>query len=175
MLLSDKDILKLIEDGKIKIKPFHKDALGPASYDMRLGRKALGSKTGIIENIEEIGVVTIKPHEFLEFLTFEEIELPLDIAAIIGLKFSVARRGLIPITGPIVDPGFKGKLMFAVYNPLPIEIRLGFYERVLKIAFIKLTTPASKPYSGKYQNQKDIPKDDIQYFYNIWKAYAERY
>ncbi|XRP97580.1 dCTP deaminase [Methanocaldococcus sp. 16A] len=37
MILSDKDILKLIKDNKLTIEPFNKEFLGPSSYDVTLG------------------------------------------------------------------------------------------------------------------------------------------
>lgn len=37
MFLSDQDILKEIEAGKISLEPFSEDQLQPATYDIRLG------------------------------------------------------------------------------------------------------------------------------------------
>lgn len=38
MILSDKEILKSIEEGKIVIEPFRQDCLGTNSYDVHLGK-----------------------------------------------------------------------------------------------------------------------------------------
>lgn len=41
VVLPGQTILRLVKEGKLKIEPFYKDGIQPASYDARLGYKIL--------------------------------------------------------------------------------------------------------------------------------------
>ena len=49
-------------------------------------------------------------------MTKESIEVPLDALGLISIRSKYKLKGLINVSGFHVDPGFRGSLVFAVYN-----------------------------------------------------------
>jgi deoxycytidine triphosphate deaminase len=164
-MLSNEELLRVIKEKKIVIKNFEDKQLHPASYDARVGNTAFKTRPerGIV-NISEKGMIIIEPGEFVILTTFEHFEIPKDIAVRIGLRSYFARKGLILLSGPQIDPGFRGLLVVGIYNLGPRDIALTYKEPFCTLEFYQLAAPASKPYSGPYQNQIDIPKADIEFF-----------
>ena len=74
-VLSNRSIVRFMESGSLKIDPFHRDSLQPASYDMRLYWKLLVSPTryqrpGIVDLREEpSNTFGIHPGRFVAILT----------------------------------------------------------------------------------------------------------
>ena len=61
---------------------------------------------------------------FAFLLTEEIISVPNDCIAFISMKAKVKFKGLINVSGFHVDPGYKGRLIFSVYNAGPTSIML---------------------------------------------------
>ena len=59
------------------------------------------------------------PGQFAFLLTDEIVEVPDSAMALISIKAKIKWRGLINVSGFHVDPGFKGRLIFSVYNAGP--------------------------------------------------------
>jgi dCTP deaminase len=104
--------------------------------------------------------VIIKPGQFALLLTMETVNIPSDILAFISIKFSQKIKGLVNISGFHVDPGFKGKIIFSVYNAGPATIVLDRGKAYFMIWFSELTS-VSQPYDGKHKDQKEITADHI--------------
>lgn len=81
--------------------------------------------------------VSIRPGEFALLITEEEINVPSDLMAFINVRFSYKQKGLINISGFHVDPEYKGKLIFSVFNAGPNDIVLRRYEPVFMIFFAR--------------------------------------
>src|SRR5262249_8169336 len=60
-------------------------------------------------------------------LTEEVVSIPQHVVGFISLKATIKFRGLINVSGFHVDPGFRGHLVYAVYNagPSPIHLARG--------------------------------------------------
>lgn len=56
----------------------------------------------------------------------------------ISIRFTYKQKGMINISGFHVDPYYKGKLIFSVYNAGPSDILLKKGERVFMIFFQRL-------------------------------------
>jgi hypothetical protein len=82
--------------------------------------------------------------DFALVLTRESIKLPLDIACVIGMRSSLARRGLILLAGLQIDPGFEGHLRFGLYNASPRRITLDYDDELCTIEFRKLAGPVAR-------------------------------
>ena len=168
MILSDKDIRRYIQEGKIKIEPCDIESqLSTIGVDLRLGNAFrlfkithmshidLSKKNGdpdteLIE-IPDGGEFLLHPGEFVLGVTKESVELPADIAGRIDGRSSLGRLGVIVhSTAGHVDPGFKGKLTLEISNigKLPISIVPGM--RFCILLFESLSSPVEKPYKGKY-------------------------
>ena len=176
MVLSDRTIREELASGRLVIRPLEDGCIQPASVDLHLDRRILTFRTsalpyidvrepldGLTESVEvgEEQPFFVRPGEFLLISTLEHLELPDDIAGRLEGKSSLARIGLlVHSTAGYVDPGWKGKLTMQITNVgrLPVTLYAGM--RIAQISFLRLTTPAERPYGSaglgsKYQGQKD--------------------
>jgi dCTP deaminase len=173
-VLSDGTILKMVADGHIKIDPWDREMVQPASLDLRLGdsfRVFHNHKVTAIDlrepprNLtEQIKVegdepFVIHPGEFCLGRTLERVELPDDIVARIEGKSSLGRLGLIVhATAGFCDPGWKGTLTLELNNLTRVPIRLYAGLAIAQLSFMTLDAPALRPYGheglgSKYQGQ----------------------
>jgi len=169
VILSDRDIKKYIEEGKIKIHPLpdFEIQLGPASLDVRLdnifrvfnhtqipyidpkNKSTFENLTEVIK-VEENKPFVLQPGQFILASTLEEVELPDDIGARIEGRSSWGRLGIIVhSTAGYIDPGFRGKITLEMSNigMLPVLLYPGM--RICQLSFEKLSSPAQKPYPQK--------------------------
>lgn len=135
------------------------DILGPVSYELRVGKEAFLSGKNERVNIEEQGYVVIEPGMFASLLTYEYIKIPKELIGFISLKFGLKSKGLVNVSGFHVDPGFKGNLVFTVFNLGPHPIVLRYKQKAFLLFLAKLTKCAE--YKGSHQGQKEIPSDII--------------
>jgi dCTP deaminase len=165
-VLSDTQIKKYVKEEKL-IEPFDETLLGPATYDLRVGRRVLRSlkKEGEspLLNLEQERVLQIGTGEFVEIMTMEKVRLSKKLCGRMGIRSYFTRKGLVSFVGPQVDPGFEGSLVISLFNtgPRPIVVKYG--EPFCTIEFHELSTPCEKPYSGPYQGQDDFPSDNIEF------------
>jgi len=175
-VIAGKTIKRLVEEGKLRIEPFHEDAMEPASYDLRLGYKVLvspvlGEKGKIVDlRKEKDHSYLIQNGQFVSVLTEEKLALPNDFCGRFGLRSAYTRKGLLSFGGLQIDPGWRGHLVISLFNigPEPVEIRLG--EKIFTVEFHNLDEATDKPYGSEpqqiYQDQDDFPQSDIRYILN---------
>jgi len=161
-MMNDEQIRAAIDKREIVLDPFDPDRLEPASYDIRVGNRAFASSSKDIITLSQKGVLIIEPGEFAVLESRERIEFDRSTAAQLGLRSEYARRGLLMLSGPQIDPGFKGILVVRVVNLAPRRIALPYEAPFLTVEFFRLSTPASRPYSGPQQGQAGITAKDIQ-------------
>ncbi len=178
MILSDRDIRKLIEENKIQItpKPNLEEQLGSASLDLRLGAEFAvfeHTKKAYIDTrdqesfkgmtspliIPEGEAFVFHPGEFVLGITHEEIFLPADVAARIDGRSSLGRLGIvIHSTAGHIDPGFKGKIVLEMENIGMIPVLLYPGTRICQLVFEPLSSPTENPYylkkNAKYVDAK---------------------
>ena len=164
MILSDKTILKMLDDDTLKITPIKKEQVQPASVDIRLGDTfsiVEDSATGMISLENEINYKTIKtdtyillPGQFVLATTMEYIDLPNNLTAFVEGRSSLGRMGLFIQNAGWVDPGFKGEITLELFNANRCAIELRSGRRVGQLVFAQMDDLALNPYNGKYQGQK---------------------
>jgi dCTP deaminase len=173
-VLSDGTILRLVEEGRIRIDPWDPGLVQPASVDLRLGASfrvfhnhrasAIDLRdppTNLTEQIsvEESERFVIHPGEFCLGRTLEYVELPDDIVARIEGKSSLGRLGLIVhATAGFCDPGWKGTLTLELNNLTRVPIKLYPGLPIAQLSFMTLDAPALRPYGHEglgshYQGQ----------------------
>ncbi len=183
MILSDGDIKKHIQEGKIIVNSVdkkHLEHIHCSSMDLRLGKyfkvykhsqiavldpknpSGISDMTELIE-IEEGKPFIVQPGEFVLGVTEEEIGLPDNLVARVEGRSSIGRLGIIVhSTAGFIDAGFKGTITLEItnINRLPVALYPGM--RVCQLAFELMTNTAEVPYhrkaSSKYQNQK-LPEE----------------
>lgn len=170
MIFSDRDLKKLLKEGKIKVEPIDLEKqIMPVGVDLRLGNDFRLFKTGADSHIDpsktnmEATTELIKvedgksfilhPGEFILGVTKECVQLPDDIAARIDGRSSLGRLGIIVhSTAGHIDPGFTGNLTLEITNigKLPVSIYPGM--KFCSLIFEQISSSVEKPYSkkGKY-------------------------
>ena len=153
MILSDRDIRAMVEDGEIEISPFSEDNLTPNGYDLSIGEIYV-RKTN--EHVKE-GKIRIPPLTWFAVSTKEFIGLGDKVTAQLWIRSSYARRGIFASFGK-VDAGFRGNLTIGCFNAdREVELQVG--DRFCQIVFELLESEVEKTYdkrSGHYQNQRGI-------------------
>ncbi|MBR4021752.1 MAG: dCTP deaminase [Ruminococcus sp.] len=163
MILSDKTILKMLDEKSLVINPVTKEQIQPASVDIRLGNTFSvvdDTPSNIITLESQINYKTITtdtylimPGEFVLATTMEYFELPDNLTAFVEGRSSLGRMGLFIQNAGWVDPGFKGEITLELYNANRCAIELKAGRRVGQLVFAEMDAPAINPYNGKYQGQ----------------------
>lgn len=167
-ILTKKEILKEIKKGNIKLKPFSKDQIGPASIDLTLHNEFRIFKKGKTAQISEkvdyqkftklIKVKkyqTLKPGEFILGLTKEKITLPENICGWLTGRSRFARLGLaIHITASFMQPGINNKQVLEIKNVSKIPFKLHIGTKVCQIILMK--TIGKGKYKGRFENQDNL-------------------
>jgi dCTP deaminase len=176
MVLSDRTIRELIQSGRLKIEPFDSLAIQPSSVDLRLDRRFRVFRSNRYTHIDPrqeqpdlTELITIadgeafvlQPGEFCLGNTWERITLPDDLVGRLEGKSSLGRLGLvIHSTAGYVDPGFRGHLTLELSNAASLPILLYPRMKIGQLSFLRMTTPAERPYGthplgSKYQGQDE--------------------
>ncbi|MBI2857016.1 MAG: dCTP deaminase [Chloroflexi bacterium] len=176
MVLSDRDIRKCLESGRIRITPAPDLArqLGPCSIDLRLAnvfRVFERSRAPYIDALHTVcddlmrEVVVgpeesfiMQPGELVLACTYESLELADDLLARLEGRSSLARLGIIVHgTAGVFEPGWRGKPTLELGNLGPMPVALHPLMRVCSFTFEELSSPAQVPYwkraSSKYLDQ----------------------
>lgn len=163
MILSDKTIIKMLDEKSLVINPVTKEQIQPASVDIRLGNTfgvVDDTPSNIITLESQISYKTITtdtylimPGEFVLATTMEYFELPDNLTAFVEGRSSLGRMGLFIQNAGWVDPGFKGEITLELYNANRCAIELKAGRRVGQLVFAEMDAPAINPYNGKYQGQ----------------------
>ena len=164
MILSDRTLFKMLEEGTLSITPLDKEQVQPASVDIRLGDTfsiVEDLSTGIITLKDEVRYKTINtdtyillPGQFVLATTMEYVSLPDNLTAFVEGRSSLGRLGLFIQNAGWVDPGFQGEITLELFNANRCAIELKAGRRVGQLVFAEMDDIAMKPYNGKYQGQR---------------------
>lgn len=164
MILSDKTLISLMEEGSLVIEPLERGQVQPASIDIRLGSTfsiVEDTPAGIVTMEKPIAYKEIKterylllPGQFVLATTMEYINLPNDLTAFVEGRSSLGRMGLFIQNAGWVDPGFSGEITLELYNANRCAIELQAGRRVGQLVFARMDQEAMNPYHGKYQGQR---------------------
>jgi dCTP deaminase len=177
MILSDRDIKKIIKEGKLIFKPaLTPDQIGPASIDLKLGpvfksfniakhylldiKKGLPDKNFIItKRLKSDECYILHPNSFVLAATEEYIKVPNNIVLRVEGKSTLARMGILVHTAGFVDPGFEGTLTLEISNQSNLPVALYPKMYICQIAIEYLSSPAEVPYNKRkkslYSKQKE--------------------
>jgi dCTP deaminase len=175
VLLSDQDLRKEVESGRLALDPFDLEMLQPSSIDVRLDRffrvfnntrythidpaQQQDDLTSLVETPEGEPFV-LHPGEFVLGSTYEMVTLPDDLAGRLEGKSSLGRLGLLThSTAGFIDPGFSGHITLELSNVANLPITLHAGMKIGQLCLFKLSSPAEHPYGSKqagsrYQGQR---------------------
>jgi dCTP deaminase len=172
MVLSDVDIKRYIQMGKIRISPdLPPEQYGSCSVDFRLGAEFntfeysrhayidLRDKGGIQDIMRPVTVAAgdpfvLQPHEFVLAITEETLELDDDVLGRLEGRSSLGRIGIIVHgTAGLFDPGWRGKATLELSNlgRMPVALYPGM--RICSFTFEQVSSPVSVPYYKKPGNK----------------------
>ena len=188
MVLSDRTIRRLLDEGRIEIDPFAEDLVQPSSVDVRVDRyfrvfhnarypfidvkHPMDDLTELVEVDSEPFI--LHPGEFVLASTLERVRLPDDLVARLEGKSSLGRLGLlIHSTAGFIDPGWDGHVTLELSNVANLPITIYYAMRIGQLSFVRLSEPAETPYGAaglgsKYQGQAG-PTPSL-----YWRTFGER-
>jgi dCTP deaminase len=157
------------------IEPFQEGRISGCAYELTLGDPAYltrneseraqelskGKTPGVL-SFRELGTITIPPGKFALLLTDEVVHIPDDVLGFISIKAKKKWAGLINVSGFHVDPGFKGQLLFSVFNAGPADVVLKNKEPFFLIFFARLETAVTEKFAYRKPGPSEIPTDLIQ-------------
>jgi dCTP deaminase len=176
VVLSDRTIRRLLDEGRIEIDPYDDSLLQPSSVDVRVDRyfrvfhnarypfidvrEPQDDLTELVEVDDEESPFILHPGEFVLASTLERIRLPDDLVARLEGKSSLGRLGLlIHSTAGFIDPGWDGHVTLELSNVANLPITIYYGMKIGQLSFVQLTEPAETPYGAdrlgsKYQGQR---------------------
>jgi dCTP deaminase len=129
-----------------------------ASYRLRLGEQGFVTSDRfsngepdvppiqILSSTRPDSTINIHPGQFAFLLTEETVEVPSDAIALISMRAGLKFKGLINVSGFHVDPGWKGRLVFGVYNAGAKMLMLERGQELFLIVYASLDRVSSKLY-----------------------------
>lgn len=182
MILSDRDIKKYLEQGKITISPTpdFNVQLGSCSIDFKLGnvfRVFEHSKRPYIDPTRKdySNVITreiivsheeqfiMQPGDFVLAVTAEHLSLPTNIMGRLEGRSSLGRLGIVVhSTASIFDPGWDGKCVLELGNLGRMAVALTPGMRICAMTFEELSSDADVPYSKKKSAKYRIQESPLE-------------
>ena len=178
MILSDGEIWESLENGEIEITPLsaESDTVQPSSVDLRLDSKLRKQQQEEVRgvavyppdldvvdyinrytdavDIPEGGSYRMQPGDFLIGSTVEKVRLPLNMAARVEGKSSLARLGVsVHFTAPKIDPGYNNVITLELYNFGPFTVELKKEMKICALIIERLGRHAKQGYTGQFQSQ----------------------
>jgi dCTP deaminase len=175
VLLSDRDLRKELDAGRLEVDPFDPAMLQPSSIDVRLDRffrvfdntkythidpqLQQDELTSLVEKEGEDPFV-LHPGEFVLGSTYEKVTLPDDLAGRLEGKSSLGRLGLLThSTAGFIDPGFTGHITLELSNVANLPITLWPGMKIGQLCLFRLSSSAEFPYGSaqagsRYQGQR---------------------
>lgn len=185
MIYSDRDIKRLLAEGRILIDPAPdlETQLGSCSLDLRLSnefsvfeynkhpfidvRDGKASRDVMKSiSVEHDQPFVLHPGSFVLAITLEHVELPDDVVARLEGRSSLGRLGIIVhATASVIDPGWRGRIVLELANHGPMPVALYPSMRVCSVTFEPLSTPVETPYwkkaQAKYKGQNSAQGSKI--------------
>lgn len=144
-LLSSHDIYRYASKGCL-VKDFDEERLLPAGYQFRFLGKLFywesdddGNLVRIELEVKEDMPITIPENSIAYLHMQDEFRMPQYIAARFNLRITHVHQGLLLGTGPIVDPGFWGRILVPLHNLTNNSYTLTGGESLIHVEFTKLS------------------------------------
>jgi dCTP deaminase len=157
-IINNPDLITNFDSKKVK----------EASYTLTVGDEAFitSNPNTKLDEVKKLdiseGVCYIPPGQFAYLITAEEVNIPDNCLAFISMKFSTKAAGLVNVSGFHVDPGYSGKLIFAVYNAGVKNILIRKGMDIFLIWFSDLDEPDVKPKAKDKKGFVTIPDSILE-------------
>lgn len=148
------------------VEPSDLSRIKQGCYQLSVGREVCitdqqdETQKTILENEDSTAV--IPPGQFALLMTDEVVAVPRDAIGFISIRFSYKSKGLINVSGFHVDPGFKGRLKFSVYNAGSQSVALQRGDQAFMMWLANLDQKTEDAYQGDHQGQDGISSSDVE-------------
>jgi dCTP deaminase len=175
VLLSDRDIRKELDAGRVVLDPFDVSMVQPSSVDVRIDKffrvfenhryphiDPAVEQPDLTREVEPAAgdPFILHPGEFVLASTYEVITLPDDVAGRLEGKSSLGRLGLLThSTAGWIDPGFSGHVTLELSNVATLPIKLWPGMKIGQLCLFRTSSPVEHPYGSsaygsRYQGQR---------------------
>ena len=146
------------------ITPYCTNRIDGAAYRLAIGDEIYVSPTADATDASTTSIIRLKkregfaipPGQLAFLLTNEVVKVGLREIAFISIRAKTKYRGLINVSGFHVDPGFKGRLNFAVFNAGPVAVHLRQGQEIFLIWYADLSDCAKpRDSAGPYHMQSE--------------------
>lgn len=162
-------ILAELDAGRLRLEPFEREQVGPASIDLTLGDSIRVIEPGPepipIDEVSDYrdytrrrrldGPYVLASGSTIHGITRERITLPPDVCGLLEGRSRYARLGLmIHVTSSFVQPGVSSRQVLEISNVSghPLEIHPGV--RLCQIVLIRAEGEAV--YRGRFADQEEL-------------------
>ena len=145
------------------VEPFDPERIVNCSYELSMGSEAYitGRDSRTKMALTRGKQLSVPPGQFAQLLTEETVEIPEDALGLISIKSGLKSRGLVNVSGFHVDPGYRGRLLFSVYNAGPNHIVLSRETPTFLVWYADLDAPTSDLYKGKRSGMQSISDQEV--------------
>jgi dCTP deaminase len=165
MILAKPEILRQIQNGRIKIEPCDESAIGPASIDLTLDDRLRVFNTDrhitradidyrtLAKLIDISDGYLLEPGELVLGITKEKITLPGNLCGWLNSRSRFARIGLMShIAAPFLAPGISNRQILEIFNAGRNKIKLMPGMRICHLVLQECTGSAT--YDGAWKDQE---------------------
>lgn len=153
------------QQGRSVVSGFNDDSVKSGCYNLSLGGQVFISpepdssySDRKIIKLDKNESTIIPAGQFAFLITEETVNIPKNCIGFISIRFGFKSLGIINVSGFHVDPGYSGKLIFAVYNAsgFPHKVKRG--DAIFSLWISNLdeddSTPRLKP---GFHDMADLP------------------
>ncbi|MHC8508428.1 MAG: dCTP deaminase domain-containing protein [Rhodospirillales bacterium] len=139
------------------VSPYCPDRTREACHALSMGHEHLTTKEptyfGLNKFYPRLPIRTLKERQsfnipsghFGFLLTKEALDMPHDAIGFISIASSVKFHGLVNISGFHIDPGYKGNVIFSVYNAGPADVTIREGDQIFQLWVASLDQPDATP------------------------------
>jgi dCTP deaminase len=168
-ILTKEEMLQEMKNGNIKISPFNRKNLGPASYDLTLGNefRVFNNSTKLIDvnentdytkisSTKHCNSIVLQPGDFILGITKERIKLSGRFCGWLSGRTRFARLGIgVHVTADFVQPGVDNKQVLEIKNLGTSQLKLNAGTKLLQIMFEGMKGKPEEE-KGKFAKQMKI-------------------
>jgi dCTP deaminase len=165
-VLTERELKEAIRAGHLVVGGKESSVEG-LKYDFALGSRMLfGGKAPINTNNlteQERSNLVVRPGELVYVMSEEQVELPRDVTADLSLKRKISHLGIQVLGGSSVDPGYRGRLVFALHNlsTRPFPLQPG--RKLIAAQFYRLSAEETPPSASRVPEPLyEFPDDLVQ-------------
>lgn len=121
---------------------------GNASYDLCIGK--IISSDGVIHDDRFV----LKPQHIAIAVSFEELDMKVDVLGFATIKTSLSQRGLMAINIGLIDPDYEGPISSVLLNFGKQDFILKPHQQFLRLTFQKFKSLGDKDFTKRFKKTK---------------------